>query len=303
MSGFPSLPLFVREYLVDTTSLTLEQSGAYLHLLMHAWVRGGSLPDDECDLAACAKVSVKKWRAIWPSISRFWTAADGTLTNKRLSQELQYVTEVSEKRRSAGARGGRAKADRNQGDSASQATVLLKPGSSTKTKTNTEQDKSCSDAIADRRRGSRLPATWALPKPWGEWAVSEGMAESRVRIEADKFRDYWTAKSGSGAAKLDWLATWRNWVRTAVASTPKRGPDSEDAKLEAWGIYDAKPSRLEQRIEHQPAPEAAGAPDMPGVLPWEEGPEPTRSMLVRHDNAGWAGSVLSPLRTLGGCVS
>lgn len=30
---------------------------------------------------------------------------------------------------------------------------------------------------------------------------------------ADSFADYWRAKAGSGAVKLDWFATWRNWVR------------------------------------------------------------------------------------------
>lgn len=29
----------------------------------------------------------------------------------------------------------------------------------------------------------------------------------------DRFRDHWTAKPGKDGVKLDWLATWRNWVR------------------------------------------------------------------------------------------
>ncbi len=27
------------------------------------------------------------------------------------------------------------------------------------------------------------------------------------------FQDYWTAKAGANASRLDWLATWRNWCR------------------------------------------------------------------------------------------
>ena len=50
---------------------------------------------------------------------------------------------------------------------------------------------------------------------WGEWAVAEGWPESVVRIEAEKFRDFWTAKAGRDAAKLDWQATWRNWMRNS----------------------------------------------------------------------------------------
>lgn len=46
------------------------------------------------------------------------------------------------------------------------------------------------------------------------------MAAQAVAVEADKFRDYWTAKAGKDAAKLDWLATWRNWCRNAAARRP-----------------------------------------------------------------------------------
>lgn len=34
-------------------------------------------------------------------------------------------------------------------------------------------------------------------------------------FELAKFRDYWTAKAGKDAVKLDWDATWRNWLRKA----------------------------------------------------------------------------------------
>ena len=36
MSELQYLPLFVREYLAKTVHLSLIESGAYLHLLMHA---------------------------------------------------------------------------------------------------------------------------------------------------------------------------------------------------------------------------------------------------------------------------
>lgn len=74
--------------------------------------------------------------------------------------------------------------------------------------------KSCG---TDSSRGSRLPADWALPKPWGEWATAEtGWADEEIRREADRFRDFWVAQGGQKGRKADWLATWRNWVRKAV---------------------------------------------------------------------------------------
>jgi hypothetical protein len=38
----------------------------------------------------------------------------------------------------------------------------------------------------------------------------------RTQLELDKFCDYWRARAGPGGTKLDWDATWRNWVRSAA---------------------------------------------------------------------------------------
>ena len=39
---------------------------------------------------------------------------------------------------------------------------------------------------------------------------------------ADQFKDFWCAKPGKDGVKLDWAATWRNWVRNQKA--PKMNP-------------------------------------------------------------------------------
>lgn len=86
------------------------------------------------------------------------------------------------------------------------------------TKETREQDNQKEEAKASsKKRGSRLPANWSLPKALGEWAMAEGMSELCVRREADKFRDYWIGKPGQAGVKLDWAATWRNWVRKQIA--------------------------------------------------------------------------------------
>lgn len=68
---------------------------------------------------------------------------------------------------------------------------------------------------SSKKKGSRLPKDWVLPLDWGLWALDHGLDELSVRREADKFRDYWIGVSGTKGVKLDWLATWRNWVRGA----------------------------------------------------------------------------------------
>ena len=65
-------------------------------------------------------------------------------------------------------------------------------------------------------QGSRLPEDWKLPKAWGEWAVDFTARDAAwVRAEGDKFRDYWLSRAGAISRKVDWEATWRNWIRRA----------------------------------------------------------------------------------------
>ena len=66
------------------------------------------------------------------------------------------------------------------------------------------------------QRGSRLPTDWTLPDVWKEWAEKE-RPELNAKSVADSFKDFWIAKPGAGGVKLDWGATWRNWVRSQSA--------------------------------------------------------------------------------------
>lgn len=69
--------------------------------------------------------------------------------------------------------------------------------------------------IATNKKGTRLPADWRLPEDWENWALQErpGWTPAHCREVAESFSDHWHAKAGADAVKLDWQATWRNWVR------------------------------------------------------------------------------------------
>ena len=54
---------------------------------------------------------------------------------------------------------------------------------------------------------------------------------------AECFKDYWIALHGGAAKKLDWLATWRNWVRNQKIEVSKFKNKSNvisDANFESW---------------------------------------------------------------------
>ncbi|MGH7751153.1 MAG: helix-turn-helix domain-containing protein, partial [Candidatus Dormibacteria bacterium] len=63
-------------------------------------------------------------------------------------------------------------------------------------------------------RATRLPADWSLPAEWQQWAVEAHHLEpQRILRISLRFRDHWHAKAGPLAVKLNWFATWRNWIR------------------------------------------------------------------------------------------
>lgn len=109
------MPLYIGDYLADTGHLTTTQHGAYLLLLMHYW-RKRELPEDDKQLAAIAKLSLRIWLDIKETIQAFFH--DGW-KHSRIESELARRSEVSSKRAAAGAKGGASKSEAN-------ATVLLK---------------------------------------------------------------------------------------------------------------------------------------------------------------------------------
>ena len=83
--------------------------------------------------------------------------------------------------------------------------------------------KTPSKTDASPSTGSRLPADWVLPNPWGKWATDQGMSPNAVRAEAERFKDFWISTAGAKGRKADWQATWRNWIRSHLERTTPRG--------------------------------------------------------------------------------
>lgn len=75
-------------------------------------------------------------------------------------------------------------------------------------------------------RATRLATDWQLPAEWEEWALTEHPSWTRegVRHVADRFKDHWLAQGGANARKVDWQATWRNWVRREKTPGPGFAP-------------------------------------------------------------------------------
>jgi hypothetical protein len=77
-------------------------------------------------------------------------------------------------------------------------------------------------AASDKpKRGTRIPENFAVSPQMVAWARQHA-AGVDIGRELIKFKNYWAAKAGKDATKLDWVATWENWMLKAAESSPSR---------------------------------------------------------------------------------
>ena len=91
------------------------------------------------------------------------------------------------------------------------------PKPSTKAMPNQEQEQEQEIVEAKQQRGSRLTAEWSPSELDIQFCKTERPDLDPAKT-SDRFRDYWIAQPGAKGVKLDWTATWRNWVRNESRS-------------------------------------------------------------------------------------
>jgi len=62
-----------------------------------------------------------------------------------------------------------------------------------------------------KNRGTRF-ALASPPEDWVAYCKAE-RPDINPHVTFEGFRDYWIAIAGAKGVKLDWFATWRNWIR------------------------------------------------------------------------------------------
>ena len=140
----------------------------------------------------------------------FISTADG-FVSPRADKEIKQYKEFAE----AGKRGAAKRWGTPPNGEA------ISPPNATPIATNNHKPITNNHIKEKQQRGSRLAQDWVLNKSMGDWATKE-RPDLDVRQVAEQFKDYWVAQAGQKGVKLDWDATWRNWVRNTNA--PKLNP-------------------------------------------------------------------------------
>jgi uncharacterized protein YdaU (DUF1376 family) len=109
----PKMPVHIGDLLRDTGHCRALLMGAYLLLLFHHWSTG-SLPDDDAQLTAIARLTPGEWKKARPILVKFF---DEGWHHGRVEEDLASARESYEARAKAGKKGGKAKAEAKQNPS------------------------------------------------------------------------------------------------------------------------------------------------------------------------------------------
>tara|TARA_B110000503_G_scaffold55544_1_gene89190 strand:- start:511 stop:1272 length:762 start_codon:yes stop_codon:yes gene_type:complete len=253
MAEFPALPIWTDAYIADTQHLTNEEHGVYLRLLMFAWRSDScSLPDNDKRLALMVGVTDKKWRTLKPNVMVFWDLEGDTYTQKKLTNTRRAVAKKSEDNRVRAERrwNGNSLISNNTGDAVAYAGAMPNPmPNASYPKPKLLREKVTTNVVTKNSRGTRWTSEDEVPPDWIMWAEDQDFDQALIMREAAKFPDYWAGISGAKGVKLDWSATWRNWIRTASQRTQQKpgaviGFDREAVAKELEKLRNAKKSNL-----------------------------------------------------------
>ncbi len=199
----------IGDYQSHTSHLSEIEDLVYRRLLDWYYLHECPIPLDESEVSRQIRMR-SHTESIAIVLQEYFERTDDGWIHNRANKEIAKAGDKSEKASaSAKARWNKRDANALPTQSDSNATQDTIP--------NTQDTKH----IKENKRGSRLSQDFFFPKEWCDFLV-EQRPELNAQQTFEKFKDYWIAQAGQKGLKLDWFATWRNWVRNTNA--PKANP-------------------------------------------------------------------------------
>jgi uncharacterized protein YdaU (DUF1376 family) len=189
-------PFHIGDYLSHTNHLSNEEDLAYRRMI-DIYYQSEQPFNDRSTLARRIRTSVEIVDVILHEF--FVLEDDGCWHNKRVDEEIaKYHGKLDQ-----ASRAGKASAEARL----NKRSTTVQP-----TKNQEPITKNHSIDVAKAPKAKRLSLE-ELPKEWEDFCKKERPDLKPLNIW-NQFRDYWIAQGGQKGTKLDWFATWRNWVRS-----------------------------------------------------------------------------------------
>lgn len=232
----------IGDYKSHTHHLSLTEDLAFRRLLDHYYLH--EVPIKQRDIARQIGMRDHE-QEVLAVLNEFFVSTENGFINPRADDEITKYRKFSED----GKKGAAARWHKGTNGEANS------PPNATPMATNNQEPITNNHKPSSRAtKGSRLSTDFVLPEDWTEFCQTERPDLNPQKV-FDGFKDYWVAKAGSQGVKLDWLATWRNWVRN---QRQERLNPADIAKVTVPGRVERDPAlqKIEEDIKNsKPNPE------------------------------------------------
>ena len=215
----------IGDYTTDTAHLSLLEDGAYRRLMDRYYTTEAPLPADEAALFRVVRARApEEQEAVRVVLAEFFDLTDAGWTHKRCDAEISAFKAKSGKAADAANKRWNKPSNANAISVAEHSAMPTQceriadamPTNNQEPRTRVEAphaaDAPPTAPKISKAKGCRLTADWKPSQADIAFCKTE-RPDLRPDDVAAQFRDFWVAKAGADAAKLDWPATWRTWVR------------------------------------------------------------------------------------------
>jgi uncharacterized protein YdaU (DUF1376 family) len=229
----------IADYRKDTGHLSTIEHGIYRQLIDWYYLDEQPIPEETQMVIRRLRLGSDEVKFLQNVLSDFFVLGKTGYTHKRIQVEIKDYHEQAEKNQRNGKLGGRPKKTQSVISGIpedSQNNPNQEPLTNNHKPITNNQDK--------KALGKRLANDFSFPLEWEQFC-KETRPELHPTRTFDQFKDYWIAQAGQKGVKLDWFATWRNWVRNTkavklnpadigrVTVPPSNEPDAALEKIKA----------------------------------------------------------------------
>jgi uncharacterized protein YdaU (DUF1376 family) len=201
----------IADWHLATSHLTLEEEAIYFKLVNFYY-------DTEQPIPAETQTVIRRLRlgsyaeTVGLVLSEFFLLEENGWHHVRCDQEIEKYHDKAEKNKEVGKLGGRPRKN-NELEANPEITQTVSKNNPQETLTTNHKPLTTNHSIgAKAPKAKRLDVNLVLPKDWEDFCKTT-RPDLKPQSVFDQFKDYWVAQGGSKGTKLDWTATWRNWVR------------------------------------------------------------------------------------------
>lgn len=208
----------IGDFIKDTSFLTNEEIGIYLKLIWLYYDTEKPLPNNLFELGM--KTGTRDNQLVLEGLLEMFFVLDEEnkcWIHTRCDKEIEHY---KQQLNIASKAGKASAAKRALNRNATPVERPLNDGATTVQPTSNQQPIT-NNQDKKNKRGERLALNFSFPLEWEQFC-KETRPELHPTRTFDQFKDYWISQAGQKGVKLDWFATWRNWVRSTNA--PKQNP-------------------------------------------------------------------------------